>query len=283
MSSKFLLPVSPGHAKLSKNETPTAQKRTSNLMLRNSSASNLRLQNEPSRISEIEESPRSLGIYGTIEYELKDILEHMVTKLKTADLFHFTSPWGHSPVTFYFPKSIDWGNLFNPTSFLSAFEQAYGVSFDGANLLHTKFAGFKITIHTNQLGNRSANLTFEQAHFFRTMFCLVFGTILQVNLPCCACFPQTFLQWTAWQAGIKMNCISQNCSSWLETHSESYDSLFVGDCSQTLTQLALVNIGNITADTVTTNIKLKISTALGQIQKVLEESSPPSAKQQRTA
>lgn len=212
------------------------------------------------------------GLSGTIHYDMKTVLEQFVAQIKNQTIFKFKSVWGHDPVSFFFPPEVDWALLFSPNKFLSHFNKAFGRPFSNfiSSLTHTRFAGFSIVLNPAELASDTGSLTFEQAHYFRLMFCLIMGTILQIDLPCCACFPKTFLQWTAWQSGIKMNCISQSCSSWLETHSETYDSLFVGDCSQTLVQLALVNIGSMNANTVATNIKLKISSSLNTITSLIE-------------
>ena len=237
----------------------------------------LRLRNtgtesNSSTTTSIDENAKSFlnGISGTIEYSLADILTHISDKLENSELFQFKSIWGHDPVTFYFPKGFQWRTLFDKSTFLKTFEKAFGQAFPTANMFNTDFAGFDVKISTAGLGNSESSITFEQAHYFRTMFCLIMGTVMKIKFNCCACFPKTFLQWTAWQAGIKMNCISQDCSSWLESHSETYDSLFVGDCSQTLTQLALVEIQSMTATDIITNINLKISTTLNTIEKIVE-------------
>ena len=271
------LPQFEATQKLSKknlsNHSPYSQKRTLPYMYAP------KLGNSPTQVIQEEAKPFVLnGISGVITYNLADILRQVIVKLKNSELFVFKSVWGHDPVNFYFPKELDWAALFKEQTFLDAFQSAFGERFSAQNLDCIRMAGFKINIETSGLGEERAYLTFETAQAFRRMFCLIMGTVLNAKLPCCACFPQNFLQWTAWQSGIKMNCISQDCSSWLESHSETYDSLMVGDCSQALTQLALVNIGNITANQSVTDIKLKISTTLNTIEDLL---APPS-KRSRT-
>lgn len=214
------------------------------------------------------------GIGGQIEYDFKLVLETFINKLRNKDTFTYTSRWGHDPVTFYFPSYLDWGVIFNPLTFLYVFRTSFGIEFEKNRTYQTQFGGFTIYLNPEYLGNQEVTLTFDESHYFRSMFCLLMGTLLKIRLSCCSCYPKTFLEWSALHANIKMNCISQECSSWLQQHSETYDSIFVGDCSQAINQLALVNI-NATANQVATNIKLKISTKLGEINKLLAESRNP--------
>jgi hypothetical protein len=122
------------------------------------------------------------------------------------------------------------------------------------------------TSTTTELTSSSSSfLNFYEKYYFRLLTCLFMSTLLDANLACCQCYPKNVTEMMCWRAGIKLNCISKECESWLSQHPTHYDPLFVGDCRE-VNQVAIANIRAFALERITIDVHIQqlLTEALGE-------------------
>lgn len=190
----------------------------------------------------------NLNISADVIYSLKDVLtyfkqEIQLNNISTSGVVKIKIRSANLDFLVFDLPALNLDDLFD--NFLEKFKHAFEKDFDSCTFTDFRFMdSFSIKISSKEYVSNPLRLEkFTAIHqlYFRKLVCLSFGVLLNLKIDVCACFPQTTADFIAWKAGINMNCISGDCKEYLRQHPHTLDSLFVGDCTDTYSQISIVS------------------------------------------
>jgi hypothetical protein len=213
---------------------------------------NFRLKNaNPKSSVFIESWAPVMKIEGTVQWNLSDMLatvRNFIAKNKTegaaddASIGIALTYADNRPNEFRLIKTPNFDRYYSDTSFNKLFTEAFKKKL--AEALPTSVDNMpkmlvKINDNVTQATADKSVFTHLDYLYFRPLTCLLFNILFHITLSCCACYPKNISERIAHQSGIAKNCYSVECENYLRQNPEAYDSLYVGNCGNAATAIAI--------------------------------------------
>ncbi len=211
-----------------------------------------------------------LNYRSSVKFNLSTIINFILSEVKVLDTQN-NSPLNMyainlayvdgQPIRLDYPKTIQVSKLFGLDTFLTYFQACFGVPFASTAPTHSKrYPNMRTAVTIDNKVSATTTkppLNFLEQFYFRQMTCLFFNQLFDISLSCCACYPQNESERMAWQVGIFKNCYSEQCRSYLNTNPFYYDALYVGPCSNNISQVSINYMRILALKNVNVNVNIQ--------------------------